>query len=45
MVEIILSLSQSLLPERGGGGVNQKNYSQKGFAAERQMFGPAAAKN
>jgi hypothetical protein len=33
MVEIILSLFQSLLPERGGGGVNQKNYSQKGFAA------------
>jgi hypothetical protein len=33
MVEIILSLFQSLLPERGGGGVNQKNYSRKGFAA------------
>jgi hypothetical protein len=29
MVEIILSLSQSLLPERGGGGVNQKKLLTK----------------
>lgn len=42
MVEIILSLFQSLRPMRGGGGVNQKNYSQKGF--ERGRCSSAAAK-